>query len=177
MKETVNKVKWFLPWQDQEEEAWLDKQSSSGLHLRKVNLFGKYTFDVGEPKEYIYRLDFHSEIKDKESYLGLYEDAGWEYIGENSWQYFRKASSDHSMTEIFTDNQSKIKKYERLRSYYGAFLLIYFSVFLVISGPRDTFPWLNLLLILAYIPLLAILGISVFKISNRIKTLRASLQD
>jgi hypothetical protein len=177
MKEIVNKVKWFLPWQDQEEEAWLEKQSSSGLHLRKVNLFGKYTFDIGEPKEYIYRLDFHSEIKDKDSYLRLYEDAGWEYIGENSWQYFRKVSSDQIVTEIFTDNQSKIKKYERVRSYHGAFLLIYFSVFLVISGSIESFAWLNLLLTLAYIPLLAILGISVFKISNRINELKESVND
>lgn len=178
MNEITNKVRWFFPWQDQEEEEWLEEQSKSGLHLIKVNLFGKYSFEVGEPKDYVYRLDFHSEIKDKNSYLWLFEDAGWEHIsGESSWQYFRKPSSSQASTEIFTDNQSKIKKYERLRAYYGAFLLIYFSVFIAITRPRQIYPWLNLLLTLAYIPLLTILCISVFKVSNRIKKLKESVKD
>lgn len=178
MKEIKNKVKWFFPWQDQEEEEWLEQQSKSGLHLIKVNLFGKYSFEVGEPKDYIYRLDFHSDLKNDEPYLQIFEDAGWQNIpSELSWQYFRKASTEDMSTEIFTDNQSKIKKYERLRATYGAFLLIYFSVFIAISGPRESVPWVNLMLTLAYIPLLFILGFSVLKISNLIKALMLSFKE
>jgi len=177
MEEIIKKIKWFWPWQDQEEEQWLEEQSKAGLHLVKPGLYGKYSFVVGEPKEYVYRLDFHSDIKDKETYIQIFEDAGWEHLNGTTWQYFRKASKGDAPIEIFTDNESKIKKYERLLAYYGAFLLIYFSVFIAIIVPRVSKPWLNLLLTLAYVPLLSIFGISVIKISKRIKELKEGFKD
>lgn len=177
MEEIIQKFKWFFPWQDQEEERWLEGQSKAGLHLVKPGLFGRYTFIVGQPKDYIYRLDFHADIKDKETYIQIFEDAGWEHLDGSSWQYFRKAADEDGMTEIFTDNQSKIKKYERILAYYGAFLLIYFSVFIVIFDPGDDMPWLSLVLVLSYVPLLAIFGISVLKISKRIKALKETFKD
>lgn len=177
MKEIVNKVKWFWPWQDQEEEKWLETLSENGLHLLTPGLYGKYTFEVGEPKDYVYRLDFHSKIKDIETYTQLFEDAGWEYLGGTTWQYFRKTPNGSDLTEIFTDNRSKINKYERILAFYGAFLLIYFSVFIALIGPRGRLPWLNLALTLAYVPLVMILGISVIKISQRIKALKEEFKD
>ncbi|MFN2304162.1 MAG: DUF2812 domain-containing protein [Anaerolineales bacterium] len=177
MKEIINKRKWFWPWQDQEEEKWLETLSKNGLHLSKPGLYGKYSFEVGQPKDYVYRLDFHSKIKDTETYIQLFEDSGWEHLGGTTWQYFRKVSKGNDLTEIFTDNQSKINKYERILAFYGGFLLIYFTLFIALIGPRQRIPWLNLALTLTYVPLLLICSISVIKISKRIKELKEGFKD
>ncbi|MBP1693531.1 MAG: hypothetical protein H6Q37_1414 [Chloroflexi bacterium] len=126
MKTMQTKFKWFWPWQDDKEEAWLEQMSASGANLHSVGLMGIYTFDKGEPRTYTYRLDYMRLDKNKRAdYLQIFQDAGWEYIGEMSnWQYWRKPVADGERAEIFTDNQSKIQKYRRILVFMGFFLLL-----------------------------------------------------
>jgi hypothetical protein len=82
-----------------------------GISSRSLSRGIYYTFEKGEPRNNFYRLDFLSNYKDKENYLQLFEDAGWSHVGEyGSWQYFRKTALEGETPEIFTDNESKIKK-------------------------------------------------------------------
>ena len=46
---TVRKIKWFFPWQDEQEEAWLRSMSQRGWHLASVALPCTYRFRAGEP--------------------------------------------------------------------------------------------------------------------------------
>ncbi len=118
-KKSVNK--WFWAWQDEKEEVWLEQMSRKGWHLKQAQFLGRYEFIKGEPKNYAYRLDFNISRKDFGEYLQLFSDAGWEHIGKmGGWQYFRIAAEPGTTLEIFTDNESKIKKYQRLI----AFLLL-----------------------------------------------------
>jgi len=79
MKENfIPKTKWFWPWQDQEQEAWLEEMSKQGLHFQKVNHFGKYIFEQGAPDHYAYRLDYQDSIKDEQQYFQLFQDSGWQ---------------------------------------------------------------------------------------------------
>ena len=109
------KFKWFWPWQDQQEEEWLRKMARSGLHLRTSDGIGRYTFEKATPADVVYRLDYNGSLqKDKEHYLQIFRDDGWEYAGEmNGWQYFRKPAGSERPAEIFTDAESKIQKYQR----------------------------------------------------------------
>lgn len=130
---TIRKTKWFWAWQDEKEEAWLKELSLQGWHLTSAQPFGHYIFTGGEPKNYVYRLDFQASSKlDLGSYLKLFDDTGWEYIGDMmGWKYFRKLAQPGENPEIFTDNQSKIQKYQRLLGY----LVIFFPIwFIVISN-------------------------------------------
>ena len=104
----VNKNKWFWVWQDDKEEAWLSEMDREGLHLEAVSL-GRYKFRKSEPGNYVYRLDYQSlRSKDKESYLQLFEDAGWEHVGDmNGWMYFRIQADEGESPEIFSDAESK----------------------------------------------------------------------
>jgi hypothetical protein len=131
MGTTQTKTKWFWPWQDEKEEAWLGEMSADGWHLKSVGLMGRYTFEQGEPRSYTYRLDYMLLNKDKRAeYLQIFRDAGWEYVSEMSnWQYWRKPVIAGETPEIFTDNESKIKKYQRLLLTMSLML-----VFLVILG-------------------------------------------
>jgi hypothetical protein len=123
---TMSKFKWFWAWQDDKEEVWLQDMSRQGWHLARPNPLGAYDFVRGEPKEYVYRLDFQSGSRGRDEYRQLFADAGWEHVGEMAgWQYFRKEVQPGEEAEIFTDNESKIAKYRRLLGYLALFLPIW----------------------------------------------------
>jgi hypothetical protein len=69
-KTTLRKYKWFWPWQDEVEEACLREMSQQGWHLSAVGLPIVYIFESGEPKDFVYRLDYPGSYEmDKEDYL------------------------------------------------------------------------------------------------------------
>ncbi len=113
---TTQKVfRWFWAWDDEKEEAWLRGMAQQGWHLQAVTFPGRYHFEQGTPRDDVYRLDFFTEHRDKAAYLQLFHDAGWEHVEEyGSWEYFRKEAVNGEAPEIFTDPESKIKKYQRL---------------------------------------------------------------
>lgn len=132
MEETmVRKRKWFWPWQDEAEEAWLEEMSKRGYHLSSAGLLGSYTFSVAEPRDYVYRLDYQMlPKKDGQEYLQLFRDAGWEHIGATTaWQYFRKEATQGETNEIYTDVESKVAKYRRVLAYLAFFVVIWVAAF------------------------------------------------
>jgi hypothetical protein len=130
--ETCWKFRWFWAWQDDHEEEWLGSMSRAGWHLTKFGYPGVYFFRKGEPKNYIYRLDFQtSRMKDRDAYLQLFHDAGWEHLGNMSaWEYFRKEAKPGEAPEIFTDPESKIQKYLRVLR----FLVIFCPIIVIINS-------------------------------------------
>lgn len=125
MTDTKREFKWFWAWNDEKEEAWLREMAQQGWHLTKAGAFGVYTFEKGAPKDVVYRLDFKLADVDKVEYLQLFADVGWEHVGEmNGWQYFRIEVAEGETLEIYTDDASKIKKYQRLLLFLTIFLPI-----------------------------------------------------
>ena len=175
MDTTVNKFRWFWAWQDEAEEEWLGKMSAKGLHLIAPGFPAIYTFKVGEPKEYVYRLDYQSfHRKDREEYLQLFRDAGWEHLGQMaSWQYFRKEAVKGGTNEIFTDTESKTAKYKRVLAYVG-FFYIMFGVILwsrlaaySAYGWKDAITWLMLIMLVFFTYALIKLGMRIIKLGKR----------
>ena len=140
-RNTIRKFKWYWAWQDESEEAWLGEMSRKGLHLSEVGLPGIYYFNVDTPHDYVYRLDFQTMHRnERQDYLQLFRDAGWEHIGQmSSWQYFRKEAKPGDVNEIFTDVESKIAKYKRLLT----FLVPMYAMLIVILTGRvyNTYPY------------------------------------
>ena len=140
--QTCTKFRWFWAWQDEKEEQWLDHMSEQGWHVTSLGFPGVYQFTRGEPRRYVYRLDFkHSMDKDFKEYLQLFADAGWEHIGmRSSWQYFRTEAREGEQPEIFTDNASKIRKYQRLVGFLIFFLPMYIVMLTnLIEGEREIY--------------------------------------
>ena len=135
-KKMIRKFKWFWAWQDEAEEEWLREMSREGLHLVRIGFPTVYTLAVGEPEEYVYRLDYRSHYKmDREDYLQLFRDSGWEYVEEMAgWHYFRQLARPGEEHEIYTDAESKIGKYHRLLAFLGILAL---PLFLGIINTRD----------------------------------------
>lgn len=117
---------WFWAWEDEKEEAYLREMALQGWHFRSVCFPGMYTFLKGEPRNDYYRLDFFTDQKEKETYLQLFEDAGWRHAGAyGSWQYFCKTARNGEAPEIFTDNESKQRKYGRILLFMILFMPMY----------------------------------------------------
>jgi hypothetical protein len=117
---TVRKFKWWWAWQDEQEETWLEDMSRKGLHLKSVALPAFYTFEKGRPEDCAYRLDFSSAYKDRDHYLQLFQDAGWEHVGSiGYWEYFRKMRRPGELAEIYTDKEPNMKKYFRVMVFLG----------------------------------------------------------
>jgi hypothetical protein len=137
---TTRQFHWFWAWEDEKEEAYLREMALGGWHFKSVTFPGYYTFEKGEPRDDFYRLDFLANYKDKENYLQLFEDAGWSHVGEyGSWQYFRKTAVGEETPEIFTDNDSKVKKYGRVMMFLIIFLPIYIVLLTRVNEASSTF--------------------------------------
>jgi hypothetical protein len=174
----TNKFKWFWAWQDDKEEEWLGEMSRQGLHLQHPGAFGQYSFKQGEPREFAYRLDFVANAKKNPDYYQLFRDAGWEHVGElGGWQYWRKEVVDGKVPEIFTDNASKIQKYQRLIGFMVIFIPIY-VFFLVSHNNRISmqgsglFGILYEILFFVFFVIMMIFVFAMLKIMQRISALK-----
>lgn len=183
MKENlIRKTKWFLPWQDQEEETWLEEMSRQGLRLTKAEILGRYAFERDESKAYAYRLDYQDSLTDEQHYLKIYEDAGWKRITTlGGWHYFQQEVKAGKVPEIFTDSETKIKKYERVKTLALSMMPMYLVVLsLNVSLPDGEtwgFAWWADVCASAFsIPffgaLLILSGIAYKKLNQRIQELR-----
>jgi hypothetical protein len=178
----IRKRKWFMAWQDQEEEAWLEEMSKQGLHFQKVNRFGVYTFEQGVPVHYAYRLDYQTSVNDEEQYLQIFQDLGWKYLNTlNGWRYFRQEVKEGKIPEIFTDADTKIKKYERIQTLLIAMLPLYTLVVVLHISLPDGEPWGfrwwsqvcgSAFSIPVFGALVAVSVIALYKLNQRIQTLR-----
>ena len=106
----------FFAWNDWKEEEWLGRMAAEGWHLLRVSPF-LYRFRKGKPADLVFRLDYRSGFReDREEYLSLFRDAGWEHRGEmGGWQYFSTPRGSGKLPpEIYSDNPSRATKYKRL---------------------------------------------------------------
>lgn len=143
MKENlIRKTKWFWPWQDQEEEAWLEEMSKHGLHLKKIENLGGYVFEQGTPIDYVYRLDYREANDDEQHYLQIFADSGWQHITvTNDRQYFRQQDGQGKMPEIFTDADTKIQKYTRIKNLIVFYLALCAMVSIVYMSYPESETW------------------------------------
>jgi len=113
MRKTVFRA--YGAWNNEAEERWLSRMARNGWHLAAPRAVF-YRFVKGEPADVVYRLDYRSAAKgERDEYLGLFKDAGWEHVGEcGTWHYFRIASGAGPAPEIHTDPESKIAMFRRL---------------------------------------------------------------
>lgn len=112
---TKNCFKIFLPWQDENEEKWLEKMSANGWQLESVVLFA-YSFRKSSPRQSVIRLDYkNSWDKDYQEYLATFRDAGWNLQTTlGNWHYFSINPQNEVVPEIYNSNHAKAQKYRRL---------------------------------------------------------------
>ena len=169
---TQTKLKWFW-WQDDKEEAWLRSMAQQGWHLKDIRLLNRYVFESGTPQDMTYRLDWITTRKDYQEYLQLFHDAGWELATTyGSWQYFRTESVDGVAPEIFTENDSKIKRYQRLAIFFVIFLVIWWHPTSASIENAMRYGWLSILVFGIRLLVFLAITVNVLMLVRRIFRLR-----
>lgn len=106
------------------EQDWLQKMSLNGWALENFFL-GVYTFVPCKPGEYIYQIDILDNWGgDKEDFAAFMEDSGVEVVSQwYRWVYLRKKADDGPF-EMYTDIDSKIDQYSRIKNFFQVVLII-----------------------------------------------------
>ena len=178
MSTIIKQRKLFWAWQDEQEEAWLNAMAQQGLHVSKLGVFGGYEFEVGQPRNDVYRLDYRDAEQNEQDYLQLFADAGWQHMGSlMGWQYFRRQAAPGKAPQIFSDAESKVGKYRRQQKIMLSvipFNLLLFSVILPGWTIDNRFE-LGMTIFYAafFILLFALLGVMLYKLEQRIRELQA----
>lgn len=98
------------------EERFLNDMVAKGYAMTKFRL-GVYWFEKCEPREYTYKIDLVND-KDKnqqDEYYDLIRETGGEIVQTYGiWVFLRKKGE----FELYTDNESKIEEYNRIRNMY-----------------------------------------------------------
>ncbi|NLD16327.1 MAG: DUF2812 domain-containing protein [Tissierellia bacterium] len=113
--DSITKFNFFTISDYEKEEKYLREMANKGYHLESIFFPGFYKFQKGEPKDIVYRLDFNNfKGGEKNSYIKLFEDYGWEYLLEFvGWSYFRKDAKEADI-EIFSDDESRLNLVNRI---------------------------------------------------------------
>ena len=170
--------RYFSIFNHEKEQEYLQEQHRHGWKFVKVTGFGMYHFEECEPENVIYQLDFNQEKgEQKEEYIKLFEDCGWEYIQEYAdYSYFRKTVDNMNMEEeIFCDENSRLAMLERV--YKGRMLpmLVIFSACLLpqfilnVTSGRYFLAALMGGILFIYVLLFAYCGIHYFRKKNNMK--------
>jgi len=133
--------KWFMIWDFEKEEAWLNEMALNGWVLESVGLCS-YHFVRCQPGEYSVRLEMHPY---DESYISFMEETGAEYVGQMlMWIFFRKKTEEGPF-DLFSDIDSRIRHLDKI----GKMLSVIGGANLVIGMMNTVGPgrmgWINLL--------------------------------
>lgn len=117
MKEKKREFRCFDVTQYEEEAEYLREKNKQGWKFTGVKFPGRYYFEKCEPEDVVYQLDYNQEgIKNKDEYLQMFQDCGWEYIQDFAgYSYFRKAAAAMEKEEsIFCDDESRLDMMQRV---------------------------------------------------------------
>ena len=108
--------KWFDITDFEKEQDYLREMHRNGWRFVGAKLF-VYTFEACEPEDVVYQLDYYKELNDRDEYLQMFRDCGWEFVQDNmGYSYFRKPAKEMQSgdEEIFSDDESRIAMWERV---------------------------------------------------------------
>jgi hypothetical protein len=173
--DTIRVVKWFWAWQDEREEAWLGEMARRGWRLSALPFPLFYEFTAGAPSDDVYRLDYQRPSqKTLGDYEQLFRDAGWELVGTMSgWHYFRKSPQPGEPTEIYTDAESKIAKYQRLSQVLMGIFAPQFVLFIILSRSIERMGAFGPVFFLVYMTCFALYFVTMLGLMRRVKQLKA----
>lgn len=106
--------KWFWSFDYDKLEKYYTEMHAKGWKMIKQEsenaAFGQ-RFEKCEPANVVYKIGYNAVKKDRDSYIQMFADYGWEFVGAAAnFYYFRKNADGVSAEEldIFSDNESRL---------------------------------------------------------------------
>ncbi|MCC2254212.1 DUF2812 domain-containing protein [Ruminococcus sp. CLA-AA-H200] len=108
-------IKFRLYLNKDKETEWLNSMVRKGWALTGFKL-GFYTFSPCEPGEYIYQIDFGDKLYfASEEYRELMSDVGAEIVVLWGWWIILRRKAAEGPFELYTDRESMIEHYTKIR--------------------------------------------------------------
>ena len=162
--ETKIECKVFFITDFNQQAQYLTEMHRKGWRLTKIRWSFFYHLEKCEPEDVAYQVDFkESKNKDRESYLRMYEDYGWEFVTScQNFVFFRKAAVKGDL-EIYGDRESKLVFVKTIiQRRYLLSLGLYFI--LIVMNLNEHHYVFTLVLSAIYIPLLLLIGYRFYRL-------------
>ncbi len=140
-------IRWKFTFDKDEEQDWLNEYAQQGWAMAGF-FVGVVTFVPCLPGEFIYQIDLLPgkglRADDYEGYVIFMNDLGVEIVQRwGRWVYLRKRAEEGPF-EVYTDTESKLDLYRRIRALFLWGLLIEFccsfsGLNVLIQFPGDIF--------------------------------------
>lgn len=160
--ETKTEFRVFFITDFNHQAQYLTEMHRKGWRLTKIRWSFFYHFEKCEPEDVAYQVDFkESKNKDRESYLRMYEDYGWEFVTScQNFVIFRKAAVKGDL-EIYGDRESRV---EFVKTIFQRRYLLSLGLYGILLGTSlRSRPGFVLGFSIFYIPLLLLLGIRFYR--------------
>ena len=115
MSERITKSthKWFWNYDYDKQEKYYTEMHAKGWALKKQDKEAVVLqqFEKCEPANVVYKIGYNAVKTDRDSYIQMFEDYGWEFVGTaQNFYYFRKNAEGVSPEEldIFSDSESRL---------------------------------------------------------------------
>jgi len=127
--------KFRLYYDKDKEEIWLNQMCSKGWGMTKY-FCGIYSFDPCAPDEYKYQIDLpdlqetsqNDKDRIKREYIEFVEETGAEYVCTWGFYMVFRKKKEKGDFKLYTDPESQIKLYQRVRKLFFAVLLLELAV-------------------------------------------------
>lgn len=116
-------------------EHLLESLALKGWNIDKIGQFSsmKMDFIQSEPKKYRYVFDLHAFPK--KDYKEIYEQFGWEFVGQMSNCFVWRKEYNDQRPESFSDLESLMKRNKRVRNAVAAcFVLLLAAIAAILIG-------------------------------------------
>ena len=122
-------IKFRLFYDKDLEEKWLNNLSDKGWAFKSF-FAGIFIFERCEPGKYLYKIDMLKGIEGK-NYKEFMQELNIEPVQQwFRWIVLRKKKADGPF-ELYTDVESKIAQYTRIRNFFIVFAILMFAIMLI----------------------------------------------
>jgi hypothetical protein len=110
------KLCWWTPFRyavPADYENWFEQQALEGWHPVRVGQWSSFAmrFEKGEPKRYRYVVDM--QPAPRKDYRRIYEEFGWEFVGQMASSYVWRREYQGERPESFSDLSSRHSRNKR----------------------------------------------------------------
>ncbi|MHC1684176.1 MAG: DUF2812 domain-containing protein [Clostridiaceae bacterium] len=114
-------------------ENWLEKLAMQGWNIDRISQWNSMamTFYRSEPKKYRYIFDM--QAFPKKEYKPIYEEFGWEFVGQMASCFIWRKEYTHERPESFTTSESIEKRNKHVISAVSVSFIIFLIVTIILS--------------------------------------------